>query len=364
MKSRLLIPRFFIIGVKDFAYTQELDTFLNEYPVSGLALFNSPFDHPSNIWKNPDAALEQVYEFSLKALRKVPFLSVDQEGGRVRRLRKPFIELPSAEKVSMSYKESRNERAVYDLYYYAAKQMNLLGLSLNFAPVCDIRYPESSQVIGDRSYGSSREEALELIRIFCLAFKDAQVHTTLKHFPGHGPSKYDSHERAASLFKSRKELFEYDRKVFVEASPWASAIMTAHISFEESPEEIFSLDKASIEYFKQGLPQDLAWITDDLLSMKSVSTLQPWLKALELGYDYLLLCGDLDQAARALDESIRLSETWSLTFDQEEALEKKAQKSFERFKFQNQLEAFKTWKSLILELEKKAHESLIQLKLT
>jgi hypothetical protein len=58
MKFSEAIPKFFIVGVKDFRWSAELASFLKEFPISGLALFNSPHDSPDNIWKDSDTALE------------------------------------------------------------------------------------------------------------------------------------------------------------------------------------------------------------------------------------------------------------------------------------------------------------------
>jgi beta-N-acetylhexosaminidase len=363
MKYSKIIPNFFIVGIRNFAYSKELDSFLKEFPVSGLALFNSPFDDPLNIWKDPESAMEIVYEFVVKVTEQVSFLSADQEGGRVRRLRPPFIRLPSAEQMRESFEESKSMKEIASIYQFAAKQMAHTGIQLNFAPNCDLRTAESNKVVGDRSYGEVTEEVLPFIKTFCETFENEGVRTTLKHFPGHGPTRFDSHEQAAIVFKSKKELFKEDRSVFLKAAPQASAIMTAHIAFEDAPERILSIDAELLAEFRKGLPDHLAWITDDLLSMNAVAAQKPWLKAFDCEYDYILLCGDLDKSVQALEDTIRHAEGRIKNFEEQMRVEKKAARSTKRFSSNFKLPRFDVWKKQILEWEKIGNDHLEKAKI-
>src|SRR5438477_312495 len=112
-------------------------------------------------------------------------------------------------------------------------------------------------------------------------------------------------------------------EIFVKAAELSSAIMTAHIAFEEEPQKIFSLDQELLKEFKKGFREDLVWITDDLLSMKAVADKKPWLKALECGYDFISICGTLEESLKAIEESIRYSETAIQGFKMEQELEKR-----------------------------------------
>lgn len=363
MKHSETIPAFFIVGVKDFTYSKELESFLKDFPVSGLALFNSPFDNPLNIWTNPDAALEAVHEFVTEASKKIGFFAADQEGGRVRRLRSPFVRLPSAQQMTESFQKTGTMVPIKEIYRLAARQMFNTGIRLNFGPVCDLKTSLSNNVVGDRSYGESIAEVLPFIEAFCNAFEAEGVRTCLKHFPGHGPTKMDSHEQIALVFKSKSEMKIEDREVFAKAAVNSSAVMTAHIAFENDPDRIFSLDADLLEDFKSGMPPNLAWITDDVLSMKAVSEKQPWIKAFECEYSYILLCGDLDQSAKAIEETIRYSEKKTASFQEELLLEKRAEKSFNQFRQTIELAKFSKWKAKILEDEKLGNEFLEKAKI-
>jgi beta-glucosidase-like glycosyl hydrolase len=291
-----------------------------------------------------------------KARSQVSFFSADQEGGRVRRLRRPFLQLPSAQRIAESADPTSSD--LQNLYKICARQLALTGIHLDFAPVCDLRTSRSNQVIGDRSFGEEPDQVLSFVKTFCQSFAAEGVHTTLKHFPGHGPTEFDSHERIAVVFKEKKELFETDRKVFLHAAPFASAIMTAHIAFNEAPEKIFSLDATLFQEFKRDMPSSMVWITDDLSNMKAVSDKSPHLKAFELGYNFILLCGSLDQVVHSIEDTIRFAEKQNAEFNAAQKIEKQAQRSWDVFRKPFETLPFKKWKAQILELESKGNELL------
>ncbi len=361
MKHSEIVPKFFVVGVKDFIVSQDLLSFLRQFKVSGLALFNSPHDHPQNIWADPDAAAEGVYEFSRVISPMVPFLSVDQEGGRVRRLRKPFVNLPSAGRIGIAI-ENGMENAVAELYRLSAQQMGLADISVVFAPVCDIRYPEGNDVIGDRSFGETAELVLKAVKFFCNIFEQEDLRTILKHYPGHGPTHFDSHAQIARLFKTQSEMAALDSRIFLDSIDHASGVMTAHIAYKDFPERIFSLDKEWVLETKNKFGRDKVLISDDLLSMKAVSSLRPWIKCYEAGYDYILTCGTLDEAARAIEETIRHSEQRSIQFEEELTIERRAEKSWTRFAKPHKRLSFAEWKSELLRFEDEAQYYLDQIK--
>lgn len=349
------LPMGFAVGVKDFRAKADLQHFLKRYPVDGLVLFNSPFDSPDNIWSDPQAALEGVYDFVKSTADQIQFLAVDQEGGRVRRLRAPFVALPTAERISQAFENPEQRGKIDELYRLAARQMALSGVHLNFAPVCDLRYPESNQVIGDRSFGSDPEVVKTLVQVFCKSFAEERVWTTLKHFPGHGPSSFDSHDRIAELFVTEAELEARDLAVFLESAAYAHGIMTAHIAFENDPDEIFSLSPKYLPGYRKKIRSEILWITDDLLQMKAVSERQPWRSAYDREYDLCLLCGSLDQAAAAIEDTERHVESLEESFAVEEVRRKR------RASIQYPTISLPTWKTYqqeIRELEKQSQDLL------
>jgi len=361
MKNLKDISSLFIVGIKDFQFTPELQSFLKEYPVSGLALFNSPWDSPDNIWNDRTTCLEVFHEFIHKILDYDVFIAADQEGGRVRRLRGPYLHLPTAEMISEVSKIPEKHDAITGLYSMAAKQMAASKVHLNFAPVCDLRTSESHDVIGDRSYGSKVDEVIKQTQTFCDVFEKEKVHTTLKHLPGHGPTQKDSHDEVASLFKPKEEVMREDFQVFKQTASNASAVMTAHVAYLEDPDRIVSLDPKLIAELKSQMPDSLAWITDDILVMKAVEDRKPCLRAYDAQYDFSLLCGDLDKASGAIDETIRYVEAKLKNFQDEQNLNKRIKRSRSFFKHPEKPSAYEGWSKNIFELEKRGLEFLEQI---
>lgn len=361
MRNWKQIAKLFVIGVKDFNYSQELRSFLKDFPVSGVALFNSPFDSPDNVWSHRDASLEAVFEFNQKILNDVHFISADQEGGRVRRLRGAFLRLPAAQALANACESPSAQKKAFELYKLAAKQMALAGIQLNFAPVCDLQTKDSHNVVGDRSYGSNPKTVIDWAQRFCEAFRAGEVLTTLKHFPGHGPSKMDSHERAALIEKPMDDYWREDVNIFNQLMPFASLLMTGHLSFPEKPDEILSMNSQMIESFLKKSTKRLPLITDDLLSMKAVSDLKPWIRAFDAPYRFILLCGDLQKSFQAIEETIRHAEDSVVTFAQQQDLEKRIDQSVQFLRTERSTLGFENWKASILNYENQGNEILYQL---
>jgi len=363
MKAKKLLPSFFVVGIRDLRQPELVKSFLKQYPVPGLALFNAPFESPENIWKDSNTGAEIFFEFIKSLEEQIKFFSVDQEGGRVQRLRSPFVRMPSARKMGEILEEHDRTDLIFEFYRLAAQQFRVSNISLNFAPVCDLRTENSNDmVIGDRSFSARLDRVIHLSKIFCEAFESEGIHTTLKHFPGHGSSGADSHDGIAILKKTKEEIKHTDAKIFKDVAGTASCIMTAHIAFPEDPERIFSLDKPYLEEFKKDMPQHIRWLTDDLVTMKAVSERQPWIHGLELGYDHLLLCGSLDQASKAIDESIRHFESKNMNFQSSMELELKSRHAHEAFAKNLRLSRFKAWLKEMKTLEAKAVDVLEQMK--
>ena len=360
MKWAEIVSPIFVVGIRDFEWNQELDSFLNEFPVAGLSLFNSPHDSEDFIWKDPDLALEKLYEFLRKAEGRIQFLAADQEGGRVRRLKKPFINLPPAQKIGEYFNRAGGLDKIFELYSLAAQQLSLAGVQLNFAPVCDLRTSSTTQIIQDRSFSEKADEVIRLARLFCEAMETSSVRCVLKHFPGHGPTSIDSHEKVAIIDKDPYLYEREDRKIFEECAASAFGIMTAHVALPEKPERILSLDIDFIKACKRQMPTHLIWMTDDLLTMKAVNEMKPWISCFHAEYNYINLCNTLDQSASAIEDVIYDLENRSLSFDELQKIEMRSRHSLENFQFLPIEKEFKIWKKKILALSQQAEDLMHQ----
>ena len=137
----------------------------------------------------------------------VPFVAVDQEGGRVQRLDRStgHTHYPSAEK--MGRDATLTPEKARGVYGAMAKELAGAGINLNFGPVVDLSLNPWNAVIArrKRSYGADPETVTSLARSFIAAHREANVATVAKHFPGHGSSWSDSHKTLPDISRSWQE---------------------------------------------------------------------------------------------------------------------------------------------------------------
>jgi beta-N-acetylhexosaminidase len=156
------------------------------------------------------------------------FMAVDEEGGKVRRLRKSqgFNEFPSAAYVgnNLSLEEAR------EIYLGMADQIHTAGLNLNLGPVVDVNTNPSSPAIGKlkRSFSSDPETVYNYSKAFVDAHHEASVLTTLKHYPGHGSSREDTHNDLTDITHSWNDQEQIPFKRLIESSS-VDMIMAGHL---------------------------------------------------------------------------------------------------------------------------------------
>ncbi|MGH7737741.1 MAG: beta-N-acetylhexosaminidase [Candidatus Tyrphobacter sp.] len=157
-----------------------------------------------------------------------PILAIDQEGGRVMRLREGVAPMPSAAVLGRAndaaLAASTGTRCAFDL--------RRGGCNLDLAPVIDLALDENNAVIGDRSFGAQPALVLEMARAFSSGLENGGVVATYKHFPGHGATAVDSHEALPVIAVPEATLRERDFVPFAALAPRAHAFMTAHVVIE------------------------------------------------------------------------------------------------------------------------------------
>lgn len=228
----------------------------------------------------------------LRSLRKEPLLiAIDQEGGRVSRVKDPRLDYPSAEKMA----ESANYDQLYHYGYAVGQQLAGLGIDINLAPVLDLRLEPKNKVIADRSFGSDPYSVARFGRAYSLGLLKAHVLPVQKHYPGHGRTVLDSHKYLPRLSLPYRLFEENDLVPFFDAIAHnMPIIMTAHVVVtgvdERYPATLSRrhlTDKLRNEYGFKGV------IISDDMSMKAITT--RWsletasIRALNAGIDMLLV---------------------------------------------------------------------------
>ena len=189
------------------------------YPVGGVILFG--YDVCDS------AQLVQLTD-SLHALPGEPLLSIDEEGGRVARIGSN-MHMPVPRIGPMGQVQSPEE--AYDCGHTIGTYLSLYGLDIDFAPVADVNTNPENVVIGDRAFSSDPAVAADMVSAYLQGLTDAGIYGCLKHFPGHGDTKADTHLGYAQSLKTWDEISACEMIPFragIQAG--APLVMSAHIA--------------------------------------------------------------------------------------------------------------------------------------
>lgn len=167
---------------------------------------------------------------ALKAMAEGPLLtSIDQEGGRVRRLRDGFTEVPSMRAIG----ETNDPALARAAGRVLARELRAVNVDLDFAPVLDVDTNPKNPVIADRSFGPTPELVSRMGVALLQGLQDAGVAACGKHFPGHGDTSQDSHVDLPRLPHALARLEAVELPPFQAAiEAGVASIMTAHVIFE------------------------------------------------------------------------------------------------------------------------------------
>ncbi len=232
-----------------------------------------------------------------------PVVSIDQEGGRVARLREGVTPMPAMRVLGAIDDPSLTRRAAAEV----GRELAALGVTLDFAPVCDVDSNPANPIIGDRSFGRTADVVIRHAVAFVEGLRDEGVMGCAKHFPGHGDTETDSHLELPRIRHDRARLDAVELPPFRAAlAAGVASVMSAHVLFD-------ALDPAvpatlSPAVMKGLLRDDVAAGSDavifsDDLHMKAVADRYPVeesaVLAIAAGCDALLVCTDPDSQERA-----------------------------------------------------------------
>ncbi|MDR3277841.1 MAG: glycoside hydrolase family 3 protein [Oscillospiraceae bacterium] len=275
---------------------------LEKYPVGGLIYFSQ------NI-----TGAEQIKKFNetVQTYAKIPmFLAVDEEGGRVGRLKTSL----AAHSVGamLTYKDAGAETAYQNALTLSAA-LKQYGFNMDFAPVADVWSNPANTVIGDRAYSDSFEQAAALVPAAVRGFRDGEVVCVLKHFPGHGDTSEDSHDGAAYIRKTPQELRGAELLPFAAGiGAGADMVMLGHLIVSEIDELPATLSEKIVTGVLRGeLGYDGVVITD-ALNMRAMaenySAEQIAVSAVKAGADILLMPPGVAKTVDALTRAVERGE--------------------------------------------------------
>jgi beta-N-acetylhexosaminidase len=307
LATRRDIGQYLIGSMPGTSVPVELRSLAREFDLGGVILFSRNIEAP-----------EQVAELAADSEtlgRMTPaWVSVDQEGGRVARLKEPFTKWPPMATLGRAGKaaELLAERFARAL----ADELLAVGITLDYAPVLDIHTNPKNPVIGDRALAERADDVAKLGRVIIRALQSAGLAACGKHFPGHGDTSTDSH------FELPLVEHPPDRLRAIEFEPFRAAvaeqvafIMTAHVLVPSlDPERPASLSPDIVQKLLRDELKFEGVILSDDLEMKAVSAkydvAEAAVEAIRAGCDGLLICsGDVDLQGRALEALVRAVES-------------------------------------------------------
>ncbi len=279
-----------IFGCSGKVLTKDERAFFKKSIPWGIILFKRNIENPEQL-KALTASIRDTTN------RDIPIL-VDQEGGRVERLTKPYWRswIPALQQMTVLSKELAT-RAMYLRYRIIGEELNVVGINVNCAPIGDLACGSTHQVLLNRCYGESSSTVISAARACSNGLLDAGILPVLKHIPGHGRASVDSHLKLPKVNASFSELNGSDFTVF-EALNDISLGMTAHVLYDSIDSKFpATQSKEIIRIVREKIKFKGLLMTDDI-SMKALSgsLVDKVQSSLKAGCDLILHCnGDLDE---------------------------------------------------------------------
>ncbi|HEV3485155.1 MAG TPA: beta-N-acetylhexosaminidase [Vicinamibacterales bacterium] len=288
-----------IAGFAGHSIPADLRALAREFDLGGVILFARNVESP-----------EQVAEIAREAqslMQELPlWVSVDQEGGRVARLKAPFTVWPPMLTLGRSANQDLARRFARAL----AAELKAVGISLDYTPVLDILTNPKNPVIGDRALGERAQDVSRFGETIIRTLQEEGIAACGKHFPGHGDTAVDSHHELPIVEHPPDRLEKVEFVPFraaIEAD--VAAIMTAHILVPSIDEERPATLSPRIvdDLLKKKLGFGGLVLSDDL-EMRAISARwgipEATVRAIAAGCDAVLLCGTSQEPQVAAMEAI------------------------------------------------------------
>ena len=277
-----------VLGISTTKLTQDEVNLFKEHQPFGIILFKRNCENEDQL---------KALTSSIKVIIPEVKIFIDQEGGRVARLRKPnFIEFPAANTLL-------TEEQVYDNYFKMGQYLRSFDIDVNCAPIGDLYYPFADKIIGDRSFGDNVEQVVKFASKAAQGLLDSGVMPIIKHIPGHGRALVDSHLELPIVDTDLATLEATDFAVFkaLDSIPMA---MTAHVIYTALDATLpVTISKKAINYIREEIGFKGMLIGDDI-NMKALQGDMTTLtqQVFEAGCDLVLHCsGDFKEMKEVLE---------------------------------------------------------------
>jgi beta-N-acetylhexosaminidase len=255
-----------IYGVEGFELTADERAFLRDAEPAGMIIFRRNCDNTEQLLRLTDSLRD------LTGRGDLPIL-IDQEGGRVARMRPPaWPAFPAAERFATLYRTAPSSaiEAVRSNARALALMLRSCGINVNCLPLLDVRQEGATDIIGDRALGSEPMQVAALGRAVLDGMASAGVVGVIKHMPGHGRALVDSHKELPVVTASAEEMAT-DLEPF-ERLAWAPMGMTAHVVYTAwDAKRPASLSPRVISEIIRGRIGFDGWLMSDDLGMEALA---------------------------------------------------------------------------------------------
>lgn len=306
------VAQLFIVGVPGKTLSPQEQKLIERLGPGGYILF-----------KHNIESVEQTIELNnslqkssdIGAWRSLPsWISVDQEGGRVQRVREPAAIWPPAKLLG----QLNSPKTAYEAGFTMATELASLGFNVNYAPVLDVPDDWSNPALGDRCFSTDPEIVASMGSAFLRGIQRAGVLAVAKHFAGHGAVKVDSHVELPTCHRSIEQLRDCDWVPFRRAiRARVEGVMTAHVLYEDiDSERPATLSRRVLQdHLRKELRFSKLIFTDDMgmgaISQK-YSLEESVFLAIEAGCDQILLCHNFDELESVCMNIVRAFESGAL----------------------------------------------------
>jgi beta-N-acetylhexosaminidase len=278
--------RSFITGISSLVLSIKERNFIKKYKPWGIILFSRNIKSLKQTKKLTDQ-IKDIFKD-----KNYPIL-IDQEGGRVNRLKKIFnAELLTGDFFGQLYiKDNKNFFNYYKTFVdQTSFLLKLIGVNINTLPVLDVRSKGSSSIIGDRSFSKNPKIVSKIGDICINLFHSKKIGTVIKHIPGHGLASVDSHKSTPNIKKDLKYLKSNDFYAFKKKTSLFA--MTAHVIYSNIDKlNTATHSKKIIQLIRKDIKFKNLIMSDDI-SMKSLkgTIKENTTRAFDAGCDLVLHC--------------------------------------------------------------------------
>jgi len=285
------VGRVFMAGMPGPTMDPLTEKLIRDHGLGGIILFSRNIGDPVQI-----ATLCRDLQALALSSRGIPlFMAVDQEGGRVARLREPFTRFPGNQAIGEAEDPLKAAEEFADV---TAREMALVGLNMNMAPVVDVPMGEPEDHLKSRTFGDDPRQVSRLGQQVVRTLQKNGIMAVAKHFPGLGKAPLDPHHQLPFIDVDEAEMETVNLPPFkgaIEAG--VSAVMSSHAIYPAvDPDTPATLSQSVIEgILRKKLGFDGLVITDDLemgAIKKKWGVVDGAVRAFEAGCDILLICED------------------------------------------------------------------------